>query len=107
MFNEKLADLRKKRGLSQYKLADELGFSRGQIANYEQGKREPDFETLKKLAEYFNVTTDYLLGRETERVEIKNKDGYVIAAHAPKDMTPEQIEELERYAEYLIKRDNL
>ena len=62
-FGERLAQLRNQKELSQYKLAELLGFSRGQVANYEQGTRQPDFDTLKKLAAFFNVTTDYLLGR--------------------------------------------
>ncbi|MED4840262.1 helix-turn-helix transcriptional regulator [Weizmannia sp. CD-2023] len=63
MFGKRLSALRKQKGLSQYELADKLGYSRGQIANYEQGKREPDYETLQKIADFFDVTTDYLLGR--------------------------------------------
>ncbi|MGG3773061.1 helix-turn-helix domain-containing protein [Heyndrickxia faecalis] len=63
MFGKRLSALRKQKGLSQYELADRLGYSRGQIANYEQGKREPDYETLRKIADFFDVTTDYLLGR--------------------------------------------
>ena len=71
MFGKRLAEIRKKKELSQYELADRLGFSRGQIANYEQGKREPDYETLQKLADFFNVSTDYLLGRTDEPVPTK------------------------------------
>lgn len=62
MFGERIAELRNKRGLSQYALAEKLGFSRGKLANYEQGTRQPDYETLKKIANFFDVTTDYLLG---------------------------------------------
>ena len=62
MFGKRLATVRKKQNLSQYALADRLGFSRGQIANYEQGKRQPDYETLIKIADFFGVSTDYLLG---------------------------------------------
>ncbi|MCL4514019.1 MAG: helix-turn-helix domain-containing protein [Firmicutes bacterium] len=60
---QRLAFLRKEKGLSQYELAKALGFSRGQIANYEQGSRRPDPATLQRLADYFNVSVDYLLGR--------------------------------------------
>lgn len=67
MFSQRLVELRKEKKLSQYALADELGFSRGKLANYEQGSREPDFETLTKIASYFNVTTDYLLGNSSVR----------------------------------------
>jgi transcriptional regulator with XRE-family HTH domain len=64
MFNQRLRELRKQKGISQYDLADQLGLSRGQIANYEQGTREPDYDTLHRFAEYFDVTDDYLLGTE-------------------------------------------
>lgn len=63
MFGERLAKARAEKGLSQYQAAEQLGFSRGQLANYEQGTREPDYETLTLLADYFNVSIDYLLGR--------------------------------------------
>lgn len=62
MFGTRLAALRKQKKLSQYELAEKLGFSRGKLANYEQGTREPDYETLKFLANFFDVSIDYLLG---------------------------------------------
>lgn len=65
----RLLSLRKNQKLSQYDLADRLGFSRGKLANYEQGQREPDYDTLKKIADFFEVSTDYLLGR-TEKKEL-------------------------------------
>lgn len=64
MFNERLIALRKAKKLSQYELADQLNFTRGQIANYEQGKRKPDIDTLKKIANFFNVSLDYLTGED-------------------------------------------
>lgn len=67
MFGKKIADLRKQRNLSQYDLAEKLGFSRGKISNYEQGTREPDFETLKQIADFFDVSTDYLLGKTDKK----------------------------------------
>lgn len=66
MFGQNLAKLRKEKNLSQYKLAELMNFSRGQIANYEQGSREPDFETLERFADFFEVSIDYLLGRSNE-----------------------------------------
>lgn len=67
MFGRRLAALRNEIGLSQYQLADRLQFSRGQLGNYEQGTREPDFATLIKIADFFQVSTDYLLGRSEDR----------------------------------------
>ena len=59
----RLKALRKSKGITQQQAADDLGFSTQHRYNfYETGKREPDNETLKQIAEYFNVSTDYLLG---------------------------------------------
>lgn len=69
MFGKRLAALRKQIGISQYDLADQLGLSRGQLSNYELGTREPDFETLRKITEYFDVTADYLLGFSNKQTE--------------------------------------
>lgn len=62
LFKDRLVLLRKEKKLTQYDLATKLGFSRGQVGNYEQGTREPDQETLLKIASFFEVSTDYLLG---------------------------------------------
>lgn len=70
IFNERLKQLRKERNLTQYDLAELLGFSRGQIGNYEQGTREPDQNTLLKISDFFNVSVDYLLGK-TDRINNK------------------------------------
>lgn len=64
MFGKNLAKLRKVKKMSQYDLAERTGLSRGQIANYEQGTRQPDFETLLSFADFFGVSTDYLLTGE-------------------------------------------
>jgi transcriptional regulator with XRE-family HTH domain len=63
LFGRRLAELRNHKGMSQYELADRLQLSRGQIANYEQGTREPDFQTLIRLADFFEVSLDYMLNR--------------------------------------------
>lgn len=60
---ERLKRLREAKGLSQYELAKALGYTRGQIGNYEQGTRRPDPETLQRLADFFGCSVDYLLGR--------------------------------------------
>lgn len=60
----RLAELREKRGLTQSMLSHRTGITRAAISHYEKGRREPDFSTLIILADYFNVSIDYLLGRE-------------------------------------------
>lgn len=59
----RLKELRNKSGLTQVKFAEKFGISYGTIAMWETGKREPDNDTVIRLAKFFNVTTDYLLGR--------------------------------------------
>ena len=60
---EKLKELRAEKCYSQKMVADILGITQSAYSNYESGKREPDNNTLSALAEVFNVTVDYLLGR--------------------------------------------
>ena len=64
-FGELLAELRKDNGLTQKELAKILFVTDGTISNYESGKHLPDVERLMIIADYFHVTTDYLLGRCT------------------------------------------
>ncbi len=59
----RLRELRKKHKLSQLKLAMDLGLNQNSISRYESGEREADYATLICLADYFNVSIDYLLGR--------------------------------------------
>lgn len=63
----KIEELRKKMGLSQEDLAKKLNMTQQRISAYEKGKREPDLETLKLFAEFFGVSTDYLLGKTNIR----------------------------------------
>lgn len=65
---ELLAELRQDRGLTQKELGKILCVSPGTISNYENGVHIPDPEKLIILADYFHVTTDYLLGRTTSDV---------------------------------------
>lgn len=58
-----IAQLRERRGLSQAALSKELNISQATLAMYETNKRRPNVEMLNSIADYFNVTTDYLLGR--------------------------------------------
>lgn len=62
MIGKRITALRKQEGLTQTQLAQKLGLTRSSLSLYELGKREPDLSTLVKIAYYFNVNTDYLLG---------------------------------------------
>ncbi len=63
-----LKKIRKKQRLSQLKVALDLNISREAISYYENGRRSPDIQMLKKLSDYFNVSIDYLVnGKEFEK----------------------------------------
>ncbi len=64
MFEKRLRALREEQGFqSQQALANALGVAQSTVANWECGRREPNYETTKRLAELFQVTVDYLMGR--------------------------------------------
>ncbi len=66
MFGDRLRKLRKDRHLTQKSLAAELSISRSALSLYESNKREPDFDTLTKIADFFDTSLDYLLSRDRE-----------------------------------------
>ena len=63
-FSDILKSLRKQSNLTQKELAQKIGISLSAVSMYECGNREPDFETLEAIADYFNVNMNYLLGKE-------------------------------------------
>lgn len=103
MNGRKLKNLREKKGLLQKELGDKLNISASTIGMYEQDRRDPDFETLKKIANFFNVTTDYLLDntnntdmdeelKEKEALKkLLQKTGFMAG---DEDLTDEELERL-------------
>jgi transcriptional regulator with XRE-family HTH domain len=67
LFKERLVQLREERNLKQKEFAEAVKIHNRNINRYEKGLREPDFDTLIQIADYFNVSTDYLLGRTESR----------------------------------------
>lgn len=63
----RLRALRKEKKLTQGEIAEILEVARTTYANYEQGTREPDNKNLNKIADYFGVSVDYLLGRDVPK----------------------------------------
>lgn len=72
LFKQRLKELRGKYNMTQQDLANQLGIVRTAIANYETGRTSPDSETLSLIANIFNTSTDYLLGRTDIKEPIEN-----------------------------------
>lgn len=98
MLESRLEELRKKKGMTRKDVADHLEIDQSTYGKYELGKRAPDYEILDKLANLFNVSTDYLLGR----TNIKNHyEIETIAAHHDGEWTKEELEDIEKYKEFV------
>lgn len=68
--SNRIRELRKKAKITMKELGKQVGAAEGTISHYETGKRQPDIEMLSKLANYFGVTIDYLVGGvESENAE--------------------------------------
>lgn len=106
MFPKRLERLRTEKKLTHQDMADFLGITRQAYGFYESGKREPDFKTLQKLADFFNVNSDYLLGRTDNRNPIDQIE--TVAAHRSDDPLSELPEDarksLEEFQEHILKK---
>lgn len=109
-FSNRIKHLRTQFEEAQEKLAEFLGITRAAYTNIENGKREPDFETIKKLANHFSVTIDYLLGNEKSPAikdddEAKNSNGER-AAEIIDRLPPAKQEEALNYLRFLAQQDS-
>ncbi len=109
MLKDKLKELRKKKGITQTEFAKEFNISVGTIGNWETGNREPDYEMLKKIAKYFNVSTDYLLGetdeiKEKAPAEVSEEDLKVALFGGDREVSEEMWNEVLDYAKYLKQK---
>lgn len=74
MLGERLTQLRKARKLTQQQIADKLHLSRGTYAQYEIDRRVPEYSTLEKMANFFNVSIDYMVGRTSEPKNLQSEN---------------------------------
>ena len=102
MLKDRLPELRKKKGLTQVEFAREFKISNGTIGMWETGRREPDFDTLKRLAGFFDVTTDFLLGVE---VSAPKEPPTSIPARLDRaefeGLTPDEVDRLAEFAKFI------
>jgi transcriptional regulator with XRE-family HTH domain len=67
VLHHRIVELRKSKKITQEGLSSKIGVSRSALSQYELGSRQPDYEIIKRMADFFGVSTDYLLGVEQSR----------------------------------------
>lgn len=108
---QKLKELREKSGKTQEEMAKLLNLGRVSYTQYENDKRIPTLDTLKRLSEIFNVTSDYLLGQEkanyyldpeTARLaqELHDNPEYKAMFDATRGLSPEAVKEVMNFIKY-------
>lgn len=99
-----LRKLRKEHHISQKELARAMSVAQNTVSNWETGKREPDNQTLQKIADFFSVSTDQLLGYRSEPSEPEPENEEILVLHRNGGrqvirMTPEESARLVRLLE--------
>lgn len=85
-FRERFKQLRLQNDLTQQELADKIGIGKMTVSQYERGVRRPDIDTLEIIADFFNVSTDYLLGTSDVTLRFVDSDDLAILSGS----TPER-----------------
>ncbi len=91
--------------LTQADMAQKLGIAKSTISMYENGNREPDFETLEKIADFFNVDTDYLLGRTEKTSILPETIGHYYLNDETREIAQEVFEKPELRSLFHVARD--
>lgn len=110
-FGERLRALREEKNITREALASRLNVSYSAVSKYETNVRFPDKDTLVELADFFDVSLDYLLCRSeiretAEKVLSKSKENILISSPqnqyaADEGLSPEAIEEIEKFKDYI------
>ncbi|GEQ18061.1 helix-turn-helix domain-containing protein [Clostridium butyricum] len=116
LLQDRLKELRTGKGLLQKDIAKLLSITASAYGYYEQGKRVPDSDTIKKLAEFYNVSLDYLIGnsdikesadkiieKETLNIPKEYKDKYKVTSRDKK----QYLEEMKKANEAFFMNDEL
>lgn len=102
-FGGTLRDLLSDRGITQKQLAKNLNIAASTLGNYIQDSREPDFETLKQLADFFDVSVDYLIGRRSPKADTDMEDELL---RIFRSLPPEQQELYLEQGKAMVKLNN-
>lgn len=106
MIGDKIKELRNRKGLYQQELADIMNVSKSTIAMWETNKREPSSEMLVALANFFECSTDYLMGRDVKfNLEETTTDELVILNRNAKKLSPKKQKKLLDMARLMFKEE--
>ncbi|MFO6495008.1 MULTISPECIES: HTH-type transcriptional regulator Xre [unclassified Bacillus (in: firmicutes)] len=106
MLGGRLKTLRGKR--TQEEVAKQIGVSRARYSHYENGRSEPDYETLKKLADYYKVTIDYLLTGAEKKEPLQDSlddPDLQIAYRDMREFSPESRQQAIEFIQYLKEKE--
>lgn len=106
MLGDKLKSLRTSMNKTQQQVADYLGITRAAYSHFENNRNDPDKDTLVKLATFFNVTTDYLLGKDVNKTSELSPEQLTVAAHIDEDVSEEEMKEILSFIDYIKQRDH-
>lgn len=110
-FGERLKSLRENAGYTQKFVAEKIGVKNNTLSSYEAGKRQPDYLTLKKLSDLYEVSIDYIItGNKNSQSPDEMWEEFLdpktqIFFKDLKDAPEEKIEELIRFWEFIKERD--
>ncbi|EEL64119.1 helix-turn-helix domain-containing protein (plasmid) [Bacillus cereus] len=104
-FGNIIRDLRKQKGITQKELALSLKLSESTIGMYERNERQPDYNTLIRIADYFNVSTDFLLGRDFNVKEGRNNKELDQWLNDIKLAPSQKREELKRFWNFIMQEE--
>ncbi len=101
MFAQRLRELRKNKNITQIEFARQFNIATGTIGMWETGKRQPDYDTLLSIAKYFDVSVDYLLGKEDSQTLDEQLEGVEFALFGEiHDLTEEEKRDILSYVQF-------
>ena len=101
----RIKELKEEKNISQLELAKKLNLTQQSISLYEKGDREPSIDVLKSIANFFNVSLDYLLGKSDIRNYDKDEREFRFAFHKETEgMTDEEIKDALRFYKEMKKK---
>jgi transcriptional regulator with XRE-family HTH domain len=101
LLGKRIKELREEKGITQLSLAKAVNLSQQTIGHYEVGRANPDPGTLNKIADFFGVSIDYLMGRTNVRAVIDTIAAHVAEEGEEHDWTDEELEDIERFKEFV------